>query len=132
MTEEAFTEDGFSRPGIAASARTTGCCASPARVKEIFKTAKGKYIAPAPIENKLNNDQNIELSCVSGMGQPQPYAQIVLAEDLRGKLDQPGVKERVDTELRQLREDVNKTSRRSRSSRSSSSSPSPGTSRTAS
>ena len=77
------------------------------RVKEIFKTAKGKYIAPAKIENHLNNDSNIELSCVSGVGRPQPYAQIVLSEDLRDKIGEAGVKERVDKELHELLTELN-------------------------
>jgi acyl-CoA synthetase (AMP-forming)/AMP-acid ligase II len=44
------------------------------RVKELFKTSKGKYVAPAPIENKLNAHAFIETSCVTGSGQPQPHA----------------------------------------------------------
>ena len=41
------------------------------RKKELFKTAKGKYVAPAPIEGRLGEDPLIELSLVSGAGQPE-------------------------------------------------------------
>jgi long-chain acyl-CoA synthetase len=51
------------------------------RVKEIFKTSKGKYVAPAPIENVVVNHPRVEMACVSGAGKPQPYALVMLSED---------------------------------------------------
>ena len=42
----------------------------------MFKTGKGKYIAPAVIENKLLVHPDIEHVCVSGCGFPQPHALI--------------------------------------------------------
>ena len=77
------------------------------RVKEIFKTSKGKYVAPAPIENIINNDPNVEASCVSGSGFPQPYAQVVVAEDLRGQLGDSAVKSKIEAELQELLKTVN-------------------------
>jgi len=53
---------------------------------ELFKTSKGKYVAPAPIENILNNDTNIELSLVGGSGQVMTMAVVQLAEELSNKL----------------------------------------------
>ena len=108
LTAEVFTEDGYFKTGDRGERKSNGLLKITGRVKEIFKTSKGKYVAPAPIENLLNNDSNIELSCVGGLGQPQPFAQIVLAEELREKLDQPGVKERIEKDLTALRERVNK------------------------
>ncbi len=83
LTAECFTEDGFFKTGDRGERRADGLLKITGRVKEIFKTSKGKYVSPAPIENIINNDPNIELSLVSGMGHPQPYALCVLAEDLR-------------------------------------------------
>ena len=60
------------------------------RAKELFKTAKGKYVAPAPIENRLNAHPMVELSLVSGVGQPAAYAMVVLAEHLRPRTGRPG------------------------------------------
>ncbi|MBC8267039.1 MAG: AMP-binding protein [Flavobacteriales bacterium] len=54
------------------------------RVKDLFKTSKGKYVAPSPIEMKLSANKNIEQVCVVGTELPQPIAIIVLSE--RGKL----------------------------------------------
>jgi len=50
------------------------------RVKDIFKTSKGKYVAPSPIEMKLSANKNIEQVCVVGDGIPQPIALVVLSE----------------------------------------------------
>ena len=50
------------------------------RVKDIFKTSKGKYVAPSPIEMKLSANKNIEQVCVVGNGIPQPIALITLSE----------------------------------------------------
>jgi long-chain acyl-CoA synthetase len=41
------------------------------RVKEIFKTAKGKYVAPLPIESMFISNANLEQACLMGSGQPQ-------------------------------------------------------------
>jgi long-chain acyl-CoA synthetase len=55
------------------------------RVKEIFKTDKGKYISPSPIEMKLGRNNYIEQVCVMGSGLPQPIALIVLSADGRNR-----------------------------------------------
>lgn len=41
------------------------------RVKDIFKTAKGKYVAPVPIESKFSSLAGIEQCCLVGRGLPQ-------------------------------------------------------------
>lgn len=48
------------------------------RVKEIFKTSKGKYIAPAPIEARLSESPLLESVCVVGSGLPNPLALVTL------------------------------------------------------
>ena len=53
------------------------------RVKDAFKTAKGKYVVPTIIEEKFSQHPYIEQICVTGLGQPQPIALINLSE--RGK-----------------------------------------------
>ena len=84
LTAESFTDDGYFKTGDRGERKEpSGLLKITGRVKEIFKTSKGKYVAPAPIENLINNHSSVELSCVSGSGRPQPYAQLVIAEDLR-------------------------------------------------
>jgi long-chain acyl-CoA synthetase len=53
------------------------------RVKELFKTSKGKYIAPAPIEGLLTSHVFIDQACVMGNGRSQPLAVIELSDTAR-------------------------------------------------
>jgi long-chain acyl-CoA synthetase len=104
-----FTEDGFFRTGDLGVQRADGQLRITGRVKELFKTARGKYVAPAPIENRLNAHPMVELAMVSGVGQPAPYAIVVLAEALRPQLGDPAVRASVDAELGKLLNDVNES-----------------------
>jgi long-subunit acyl-CoA synthetase (AMP-forming) len=104
----AFTEDGFFRTGDKGERGSNGLLKLTGRVKELFKTTKGEYVAPAPIENKLNVHPMVELSLVSGIGQPAAYAMVVLAEDLRPRVGDPAVRSHVQAELAQLLQDVNR------------------------
>ena len=99
LDAESFTEDGFFRTGDLGEQRPNGLLKITGRAKEIFKTTKGEYVAPAPIENQLNAHPMVELSLVSGVGQPAPYAMVLLAEDLRPRQDDPAVRARVQGEL---------------------------------
>jgi len=107
LTAESFTDDGFFRTGDLGERRADGLLKITGRLKELFKTSKGKYIAPAPIENLLNNHPLIELSLVSGVGQPAAYAMVVLAEDVRPTVGDPAVRSRVRSELATLLTDLN-------------------------
>ena len=81
LTEATFTEDGFLKTGDMGEIDAQGRLRITGRLKELFKTSKGKYVAPAPIENKLLNHPSIEQACVCGEGQPQPHALIMLSEE---------------------------------------------------
>jgi long-subunit acyl-CoA synthetase (AMP-forming) len=107
LDAESFTEDGFFKTGDQGQQRADGLLKITGRVKELFKTSKGKYVAPAPIENKLNVHPLIEMSIVSGVSQPSAYALVVLAEDIRPKMHEPEVKAQVERELTELLERVN-------------------------
>lgn len=107
LDAEAFTEDGFFKTGDQGQQRADGLLKITGRVKELFKTSKGKYVAPAPIENKLNVHPMIEMSIVSGVSQPSAYAMVVLAEDIRPKMHEPEVKAHVEQELSALLSQVN-------------------------
>ena len=107
LDAESFTEDGFFRTGDLGERRPDGLLKITGRVKELFKTSKGKYVAPAPIENRLNAHPMVELSLVSGVGQAAPYAVLVLAEHLRGRLGDGAVRAEVEAELGRLLQQVN-------------------------
>lgn len=80
-TEQSFV-DGWFRTGDKAGLESTGAFKIIGRVKEEFKTAKGKYVAPVPIESALASNSNIEQMCVMGLGRKQPIVVVVLAEHL--------------------------------------------------
>ncbi len=107
LTAEVFTEDGFFRTGDKGVLTDKGLLKLTGRVKEIFKTSKGKYVAPAPIENLLNAHPLVEMAIVSGVGQPAAYAMVVLAEDIRPRIQDAAVRSRVESELGQLLKDLN-------------------------
>jgi long-chain acyl-CoA synthetase len=79
LTKEMFTEDGFLRTGDQGTVDSEGFLTITGRIKDLFKTDKGKYVAPSPIEMKLLTNPDIEQVCVVGMGIPQPIALTVLS-----------------------------------------------------
>ena len=107
LDAEVFTADGFFRTGDRGERRADGLLKITGRVKELFKTSKGEYVAPAPIENSLNAHPLVEMSMVSGLGQPAAYAMVVLAEDVRPKQKDAAFRKDVETQLAQLLKDVN-------------------------
>ena len=107
LDAEVFTADGFFRTGDRGERRADGLLKITGRVKELFKTSKGEYVAPAPIENSLNAHPLVEMSMVSGLGQPAAHAMVMLAEDVRPKQKDPAFRKEVEAQLTQLLKDVN-------------------------
>ncbi|MGR6874248.1 AMP-binding protein [Pseudomonas sp. HK3] len=81
-TQEAFL-DGYYRTGDKGEVDAQGFLRITGRVKELFKTTKGKYIAPSPIEGLLVSHVAIEQACVMGSGRNQPLVVIELSETAR-------------------------------------------------
>lgn len=79
-TAAAFDAEGYFKTGDLCSVDDEGYVSITGRVKDNFKTAKGKYVAPVPIERKLAQDPHAELICVIGTGLPHPIALVQLAE----------------------------------------------------
>ncbi len=109
LTAESFTPDGFFRTGDLGERTPDGLLKLTGRAKELFKTAKGKYVAQAPIENLINAHPMVELSLVSGVGQPAAHAMVILAEHLRPRMNEPGLREEVEKEMHALLESINAT-----------------------
>lgn len=72
--------DGYLHTGDIGEIDEEGYLFITGRLKDTFKTAKGKFVVPGPIEwgFALNND--IEQICVLGRNLPQPMALVVLSE----------------------------------------------------
>merc|ERR1712113_372393 len=87
-TAETLTEDGYVRTGdkgMMEDHKGVQLLKITGRTKEIFKTSKGKYVAPAPIENILVGHNLVELAVVTGASYPQPFALVQLSEFAKKK-----------------------------------------------
>lgn len=82
LTAESF-DDGYLKTGDQGEIDSEGFLKITGRVKDIFKTEKGKYIAPNPIEMRFSKNDFVEQICVAGSGLPQPIALVVLSEEAR-------------------------------------------------
>ncbi|QSP94126.1 AMP-binding protein [Marinobacter salinisoli] len=108
-TRETFTEDGYLKTGDKGEIDELGRLKLTGRIKEIFKTSKGKYIAPAPIENRLMSHDAIEMVCVSGANQTQPHALVVLGEEIRPKAADENFRKELEASFKDLIQEVNKS-----------------------
>ena len=107
LDAESFTEDGFFRTGDLGSVAADGQLKITGRIKELFKTSKGKYVAPAPIENMINNHAMVEISLVGGSSHEAAFAMVVLAEDIRPRQKDAAVRAEVQRALTTLLAEVN-------------------------
>lgn len=64
--EKAFTADGWFRTGDAGVLDPSGAIVLTERIKDLFKTSNGKYIAPQVLESRLGQDRYIEQVAVIG------------------------------------------------------------------
>jgi long-chain acyl-CoA synthetase len=101
LTEDSFI-GGYFRTGDQGALDSQGFLTITGRVKDLFKTDRGKYVVPSPIEVMLQECTDIEHACVVGVGIPQPIALVVLSAT--GKLKS---KEILDESLSTLITSVN-------------------------
>lgn len=81
LNTEYITADGYFHTGDRGEIDAQGRLRITGRSKEQFKTSKGEYVAPAPIEQMLAEHPYIEAVCVLGSGQPQPFGLLTLSQD---------------------------------------------------
>ena len=81
LTRQAFTSDGWLHTGDKGRIDAQGNLWITGRVKDLFKTSKGKYVAPAPIEDKLVMHDAIEACVVAGANLGQPLGIVMLNAD---------------------------------------------------
>ena len=79
-TSEVFTDDGYLKTGDIGEFDHDGYLTITGRIKDQFKTDKGKYISPSYLELELSKNTDIEQICVVGTGIPQPIALVTLSE----------------------------------------------------
>lgn len=78
---EAFTADGWFRTGDAGRIDESGALVLTERIKDLFKTSNGKYIAPQALESRLGEDKFIEQVAVIGDQRKYVTAIIIPAFD---------------------------------------------------
>lgn len=100
LSAETF-QDGYLRTGDKGTVSPEGYIVITGRVKELFKTEKGKYVAPAPIEMALAENTLIEQVCVTGNNLPQPIALAVLSAD-GGHKDKKDISENLEQWLKNV------------------------------
>lgn len=100
-TAETIT-DGWLHTGDKGEVDAAGYLKITGRVKDIFKTSKGKYIAPAPIEGEIAKNLWVEQVCLMGSNMDQPLALIELSPAAREQ-----AREQVAADLAQTLQQLN-------------------------
>jgi long-subunit acyl-CoA synthetase (AMP-forming) len=108
-TAEVYTADGWFRTGDMGEIDADGRLKITGRLKEMFKSSKGKYVVPAPIENKLLSHPQVEAVCVTGANQPQPIALLMLNLEAQKAVQTSAFRSALEDELKRLLNDVNAT-----------------------
>jgi long-chain acyl-CoA synthetase len=108
-TAEAFTADGWLKTGDKGSIDAQGRLRITGRVKDLFKTSKGKYVAPAPIEDKLVMHTAIEACCVTGANLGQPLALVMLNMEAVKQAGDSGGRSELEASLATYLDEINAT-----------------------
>jgi long-chain acyl-CoA synthetase len=108
-TREAFTTDGWLRTGDKGSIDGQGLLRITGRIKDLFKTSKGKYVAPAPIEDKLVMHESIEACVVTGANLGQPLGIVLLNPETVAAIAEPSARSALEASLGEHLKAVNAT-----------------------
>jgi len=109
LTREAFTDDGWLHTGDKGTVDAEGYLRITGRVKDLFKTSKGKYVAPAPIEDRLVMHTAVEACCVTGANLGQPLAILMLNAEATARAADAASRAELERSLAQHLQGVNST-----------------------
>jgi long-chain acyl-CoA synthetase len=101
LTRDAFTADGWLHTGDKGHIDAQGNLHITGRVKDLFKTSKGKYVAPAPIEDKLVMHELVEACVVTGANLGQPLGIVMLNAEALARAADPAKRVLVEAALGQ-------------------------------
>jgi long-chain acyl-CoA synthetase len=107
LTREAFTPDGWLRTGDKGQIDAQGNLHITGRVKDLFKTSKGKYVAPAPIEDKLVMHELVEACVVTGANLGQPLGIVMLNAEAVAHAADPDRRVQLEASLAQHLQSIN-------------------------
>ncbi|MBA4262269.1 MAG: AMP-binding acetyl-CoA synthetase [Comamonadaceae bacterium] len=108
-TAEVFTPDGWLKTGDKGSIDGQGLLRITGRVKDLFKTGKGKYVAPAPIEDKLVMHESVEACVVTGANLGQPLGIVMLNAEFVTKAQDPAARRELEASLAEHLKAINAT-----------------------
>ncbi|HAX19024.1 MAG TPA: AMP-binding acetyl-CoA synthetase [Hydrogenophaga sp.] len=108
-SREAFTADGWLRTGDKGEIDAQGLLRITGRVKDLFKTGKGKYVAPAPIEDKLVEHEAVEACVVTGANLGQPLGIVMLNPEAVARAANSGTRAELESSLAQHLQRINAT-----------------------
>lgn len=109
LTEQVFTQDGYFRTGDRGEIDKEGRLRIVGRLKEEFKTSKGKYVVPAPIEKLLSLCTLFESICVLGSGMAAPFCMAVLVPEVRQACESAGRRDEIERRVLAEIEKTNQT-----------------------
>ena len=107
LTREAFTADGWLRTGDKGQLDAQGSLRITGRLKDLFKTSKGKYVAPAPIEDKLGMHDAVEACVVTGANMGQPLGIVMLNAEATARVGDAGARAELERSLAEHLRSVN-------------------------
>ncbi|MDE2080524.1 MAG: AMP-binding protein [Burkholderiales bacterium] len=99
LTAQTLSADGWLKTGDKGALDAEGNLRITGRVKDLFKTSKGKYVAPAPIEDRLVMHEAIEACCVTGANLGQPLALVMLNAEAAHKARDPAGRAELEASL---------------------------------
>lgn len=109
QSRAAFTADGFLRTGDKGEIDAQGKLRITGRVKDLFKTSKGKYVAPAPIEDRLVMHDAVEACVVTGANLGQPLGIVMLNPEAAARAGDAAARDALEASLARHLQDVNAT-----------------------
>ena len=107
LTRDAFTSDGWLRTGDKGQLDAEGNLRITGRVKDLFKTSKGKYVSPAPIEDRLVMNGAVEACLVTGANLGQPLGIVMLNADAANRALDANSRQAMEDSLTQHLDSVN-------------------------
>ncbi len=76
-------KDGWMHSGDRGMIDSQGFVRVIGRVNDAFKTAKGEFVVPNPLESVIEKNEYVEYVCVCGLTAPQPIAVLTLNENAK-------------------------------------------------
>jgi long-chain acyl-CoA synthetase len=109
MTRQAFSADGWLCTGDRGQIDAQSRLRITGRLKDLFKTGKGKYVAPAPIEDKLVMHDAVDACVVTGANMGQPLGIVVLTAEAVARVGDPRARADLEASLARHLQTVNAT-----------------------